>query len=58
MAIQLVCTPRALPAHLQVAAAERAVEINPANHPGPAVLSRALGLNPSKSRIAVIIGKR
>ena len=58
MAIQLVCTPRALPAHLHVAAAERAVEINPANHPGPAVLSRALGLNLPKSRIALMIGKR
>ena len=58
MAIQLVCTPRALPANLQVAAAERAVAVNPANHPGPALLSRALGLNPAKERIAVMIGKR
>jgi hypothetical protein len=58
MAIQLVCTPRALPAHLQVAAAERAIALNPANHPGPALLSRALGLNPGKERIAVMIGKR
>ena len=58
MAIQLVCTPRALPAHLQVAAAERAVALNPANHPGAALLSRALGMNPPKERIAVMIGKR
>jgi hypothetical protein len=33
MTIQLVCTPRALPEHLRMAAAERAIAHNPANRP-------------------------
>lgn len=58
MTIELVCTPRQLPEHLRVAAAERAVEINPANQPPADLIARALGPNPSRERAAVVIGKR
>jgi len=47
-----------LPKRLQVAAAKRAVSINPANHPGAVVVTRALGAAPTAARIAVLIGKR
>jgi len=58
MAIQLVCTPRALPEHLRVAAAERAIAHNPANRPNSLIVAHALGPNPPRPRIAVLTGKR
>ena len=58
MTLQLVCTPRALPEHLRVAAAERAVAYNPANRPNSAIVAYALGANPSRPRIAILTGKR
>lgn len=58
MAIQLVCTPRQLPEHLRIAAAERAVAHNPANRPHSLIVARALGANPPKARLALLTGKR
>ncbi len=58
MTVSLVCTPRALPRHLLVAAAERAVSINPSNHPNAAIVAHALGFNPPRERIAILVGKR
>jgi hypothetical protein len=58
MTIQLVCTPRALPQHLRVAAAERAIAHNPANRPHALIVARALGPNPPRERIALLTGKR
>ena len=58
MAILLVCTPRALPEHLRVAAAARAIAHNPANRPPAMTVARALGPNPTHARIAVLTGKR
>jgi len=58
MAIQLVCTPRALPEHLRIQAAERAVAHNPANRPHSMIVAHALGANPPRARIALLTGKR
>jgi hypothetical protein len=58
MSIQLVCTPRALPEHLRIAAAERAIAHNPVNRPNSLIVAHALGANPPKARIAVLTGKR
>lgn len=58
MTAVLTCTPRQLPSHLHVAAAERAVAENPANHPHPAMIAMALGSNPPKDKIAIMVGKR
>jgi astacin (peptidase family M12A) len=58
MATTLVCTPRSLPRDRWIAAAQRAVAINPANHPHPALIAQALGPNPPQERIAVMIGRR
>jgi hypothetical protein len=58
MATPIVCTPRLLPRDRWLIAAQRAVEINPANQPNPALITAALGPNPAKERIAVMIGRR
>ncbi|MFI4930071.1 MAG: peptidase M12 [Burkholderiales bacterium] len=58
MTIQIVCTPRALPQHLRVAAAERAVAHNPANRPSSAIVARALGPKPPREHIALLTAKR
>jgi len=58
MATRLVCMPRQLPEHLRIAAAERAVAINPRNHPSSATIAVALGQNPPRARIAVLVAKR
>lgn len=58
MSIQLVCTPRQLPEHLRIGAAERAVAQNPANRPNSLIVAHALGANPPRARIAVLTGKR
>jgi hypothetical protein len=55
----IVCTPKSLPRKKWVAAAQRAMAINPGNHPGTAVMAHALaGGPPHPERIAVIIGRR
>ncbi len=54
----IVCTPKSLPSNLLIAAAKRAVEVNPANHPPTEMIARALGPAPPAARIAVLIGKR
>ncbi len=58
MTIQLVCTPRRLPAQHQVRAARRAVAINPLNHPHPALVAMALGPSPSPQKLSLVIGRR
>ncbi|TAK87317.1 MAG: peptidase M12 [Aquabacterium sp.] len=58
MTIDLVCTPRQLPEHLRIAAAERAIAHNPANRPHSLIVAHALGANPPKARLAVLTGKR
>lgn len=58
MTIQLVCTPRQLPEHLRVEAAERAIAHNPANRPNSMIVAHALGPNPTRARIAVLTSKR
>lgn len=58
MSDKLTCTPKHLPARLQVKAAQRAIEINPGNHPGTSHLARAFGPAPSLARIAVVIARR
>jgi hypothetical protein len=55
----IVCTPKSLPRDLWVTAAQKAVEINPANHPSTEHIARALAGAPfAPARIAVLIGKR
>ncbi len=55
----IVCTPKSLPGDKLVAAARKAVAINPANHPGAEHVARALGGQPPTiARLAVLIGKR
>ncbi len=55
----IVCTPRQLPAHLVVAAAQHAVKLNPMNHPdGEMVALAAAGAPLPKERLAVIIGRK
>lgn len=58
MTIQLVCTPRQLPEHLRIAAAEKAIAHNPANRPHSLIVAHALGPNPPKARLALLTGKR
>src|SRR5690242_8286812 len=59
MSTLITCTPKSLPRNLWVPAAQKAVEINPANHPPTEQLARALGGAPlDRERIAILIGKR
>jgi hypothetical protein len=58
MTAKIVCSPRSLPLELRVKAAQKALAINPANHPNAGLLLHALGLNPPKEKIAIYIGKR
>jgi len=59
MANYIVCTPKSLPRSKWVAAAQRAVKVNPANHPQTEHIVRALaGMAPTAERIAVMVGKR
>ena len=55
---KLVCTPKSLPPVRQVAAARRAVQINPANHPHTHIVARALAGGRGASRIALVVGRR
>jgi Astacin (Peptidase family M12A) len=55
----ITCTPKSLASDLWVAAAKKAVEMNPANYPPPGQIARALGgIAPEPRRIAVLVGKR
>jgi len=54
----LVCTPKSLPREHWIAAAERAVAVNPANHPRLERLVRAMpGIELDRMRIAVVTAK-
>jgi len=56
--IQLVCSPKSLPRAAWIAAADRAVEQNPANHPRLERLIRAMpDVHIDKLRIAVVTAK-
>lgn len=56
----ILCTPRRLPAELRVQAAQRAIEINPANQPAPAVAARAFGAGTAgaRERLALVVASR
>jgi Astacin (Peptidase family M12A) len=55
----IACTPRSLPRSKVVEAAQRALEINPANHPATGLMAHALGRGPmDRERAALVIGKR
>jgi Astacin (Peptidase family M12A) len=59
MSTPLVCTPKSLPLHKQVAAARRAIELNPNNQPHPHLVSRALAGGPGgPARLALLVGRR
>lgn len=58
MKSSLVCTPRALPKDRHVAAAQVAARINPANHPSSLTIAWALGPNPVRERIALLVSRR
>jgi Astacin (Peptidase family M12A) len=59
MSTPIVCTPKSLPLHKQVAAARRALELNPANQPHPHLVSRAMAGGPvGPARIALLVGRR
>ncbi|MGA9996888.1 MAG: M12 family metallopeptidase [Pyrinomonadaceae bacterium] len=54
----VVCIPKALPSHLLVPAAERAIQINPTNRPRLERLAMIVpGFEPTKERIAVVTTK-
>jgi hypothetical protein len=55
----ICCTPKSLPNELREAAARKALKLNPANHPHPALVARALAGGPmGPARIALLVGKR
>lgn len=55
----ICCTPKSLPRALWEAAARNALKVNPANHPHPSLMARALaGGPPEPARIALLVGKR
>lgn len=59
MAELIVCTPKALPKDKVIGAAERALQLNPANQPPSALVARALASGPpTRERIALVVGKR
>jgi hypothetical protein len=59
MPAPIVCTPKSLPASRQVAAARKAIEINPANHPGRMVAAHMLASGPGgPARLALVVGRR
>jgi hypothetical protein len=58
VAIQLVCTPKALPRNLWISAAAKAVAINPVNHPPIENLMRVMpSFVPQPEHIAVLTTK-
>ncbi len=55
----LVCTPRQLPPHLLIPAAQTAAQLNPLNHPPGDTIARALGGGPlHPARIAVLVARK
>lgn len=54
----LTCTPRSLPAELQIAGAERAVKINPANRPSAPIVAAALGGSPTAGKLSVLTARQ
>lgn len=55
----IVCTPRSLPKNLIVAAATRAIKVNPANQPPTTMVSRAMRVGAvPEARISVMVGRR
>lgn len=59
MPAPIVCTPKHLPEARRVVAARRAIEINPANHPGARVVRRALAGQPrGPVRLSLVVGNR
>jgi hypothetical protein len=54
----ITCTPKSLPPHLQVKAAQLAVKLNPSNHPDTSHIVRTLGPGAPLARIAVLIARR
>lgn len=55
----IVCTPKRLPRERLVEAAQRAIEMNPANQPHPAIAARALAGGPGgRERLALVVGQR
>jgi hypothetical protein len=56
----IVCTPKPLPRELRVAAAQRAIQINPANQPPAGVAARAFtpGDATARERLALVVGSR
>jgi astacin (peptidase family M12A) len=58
MSGSIVCSPKHLPASLWVAAAQRAIEINPVNHPRLDRLTMLMpDFQPTRERIAVVTTK-
>ena len=54
----IVCTPKSLPASKQPAAAKKAIEINPANHPGARAMRVAASAPGGLARLSLVIGRR
>ena len=55
----ILCTPKRLPRERLVEAAQRAIEVNPANRPPPAIAARALAGGPmGRERLALVVGQR
>ena len=59
MPTPIVCTPKSLPESRQIAAARKAIAINPANHPGRMVAAHMLATGPGgPARLALVVGRR
>jgi hypothetical protein len=55
----ILCRPKRLPDERVIEAAQRALELNPANRPHPAVAARALAGGPmGRQRLALVVGRR
>ena len=55
----IVCTPKSLPLHQQVAAAEEAIRINPANQPPMTGAARAFSNTPlDRARLSLLVARR
>jgi hypothetical protein len=55
----IVCTPKSLPRDKWLAAAQRAMEVNPANQPPTGLVARAMAAGPTdRARLAIVVGRR
>jgi hypothetical protein len=55
----IVCTPKSLPPAKVIAAANRALRMNPANHPPTHLVARSLARGPAdRLRLALVVGRR